>query len=1008
MSAAYRHGGKGAPARLAVAISSVFLGISLSSAQQVEEQVVLGTNIEGMQVSNPSPVQVIGSEALFENPSASLMDYFVEDLTANNSGSVAVQEGFGGGNVEGSRNAAVDLRGLGAENSLTLVNGMRTVEDLTANNSGTVAVQEGFGGASVEGSRNAAADLRGLGAESSLTLVNGMRTVEYAVPDSDGWRSVDINATMPSIAFKRAEIMLDGGGALYGTDAISGVVNVVPNYGFEGVKIQAKRLGFMEDVGYGSNHLGVLVGTGNESTSLIAAIEVNDQEWVTSADLGTWENDLFLTRGEDDENRASLSARNYIAYERHTEGQSRPPRSSNWDLADPLCEREDLLGPVQLGADESVTGAPIYAGNRSSNTCQYYSGLSPVGGGQTDKESLTAMVGLEHAFSDRLSVEFNASYSEKEIVDHRFWSGTATSFDPFGAGPGGTSVLIPLDHPAVQYYVDEFGWNVGEQGLLANGLNGVSYMNYYEGNHEDDQYRFSGVLSYELTDTLNLKVGAVHGVSNVHAHIRDFIPSRMQEALNGNAPGGEYFNPFMSALLPNAAEEGLANSRSITDYIFPQDDRDWKGTLNAYNAILSGTLPLDLGAGDVGFAFGLETRDDRLEVDYDSFLNQGVYFSQSGVGLDDFDESTRVDSIMAEVVVPLMDTLTLQIAGRYDDYDIGFTSTNPKIGLNWQMTDDWTWRASWGTSFKAPTVYQTSVFADAPGWITTAYPDQNADQPELGCSLAPTAQEIANGCRPRVPVGSGGPSRIDYTEIFAGNPDLDPQESTNWSVGFDWFITDDLSLNLSYVSIEFDNLIDIPAGRDIVQLPGCTTAPGYFELDDILYYSFAKDGTRCFEIDEDGLPTAAYIQPRNLSKREVEAIDFTLRYSIDTDWGTFSIRPNGTIFLTWDEQNEPGGPISDVNGKAPTQGFGNAIEQYRVILPISWRMGKHSVTYTARGQSGIEDTQFPEDTTYWTGTSSFTYTYNYSDALRLSANFSNLFESDLGLFGLTGEYTWGQ
>ena len=57
----------------------------------------------------------------------------------------------------------------------------------------------------------------------------------------------------------------------------------------------------MEDVGYGSNHLGVLVGTGNESTSLIAAIEVNDQEWVTSADLGTWENDLFLTRGEDDE-----------------------------------------------------------------------------------------------------------------------------------------------------------------------------------------------------------------------------------------------------------------------------------------------------------------------------------------------------------------------------------------------------------------------------------------------------------------------------------------------------------------------------------------------------------------------------------------------------------------------------------------------------------------------------------------------------------------------------------
>lgn len=937
---------------------------------EIEELVVIGTNIEGMEVSNTSPVDIIDSEQLFENPSASIMDYFVEDLTANNSGSVAAQEGFGGGNIEGARNAAVNLRGLGSENS--------------------------------------------------LTLVNGMRTVEYAVPDGDGWRSVDINATMPSIAFRRAEIMLDGGGALYGTDAIAGVVNLVPNYGFDGVKIQYKRLGFMDDVGFGSDHIGLLIGSSNEDTSFLAAIEFNNQEWVTSADLGYWndDNDIFLTRDPTDENAAGTSSRNYIAYEPFTDGDARPSRASRWDLADPLCE-SGLLGDVQVGADTFVN-APIYAGALSGNTCQYYSGLSPVGGGQTDKQSMTFMTGIEHSFTDDLQVEVNASFAQKDIVDHRFWGGS-TDESPFEMLGPDQSVLIPGSHPGVAYN----GWDQNED-YLASVINGVSYMNYYNGEHQDTQFRIAGKLSWQLTDTLNLAIGNSIGVSKVTAHIRDFIPQNLQNALNGlggtscggltpGANGCEYYNPFMSALLPDAEALGLANSDSITDYIFPQDTRDWTGTLRNTSVVLSGTLEaLDFGAGEAGFAIGWETREDRLKVDYDQLLNSGLYFGQAGIPLADFDTTTTVDAIMGELVVPVTDAVTVQIAARAEDYDIGFSSTNPKIGVNWAVTDNLTARASWGTSFKAPTVFQTSITASAPGWITTAFPDQNADQPQLNCSADPDAAEIANGCRPRIAGGSSGPSRIDYTEIYAGNANLDPQESTNWSAGFDWDVSDSLSVSATYVSIDFDNLIDIPAGRDVVQIEGCTAGDGYSTPGTIndnafapgLYYAFVEDGTSCFQLDATGFPIGVYSSPRNLANRSVEAIDFAVTYSLDTDFGRFSIRPNGTAFLTWEEQDRPGGTVSDVNGKTPTAGFGNAIEQYRIIMPISWSMGSHRVTYTARGQSGIENVLSPADSTDWRGTSAVTYTYTPDENWRMSFNASDMFIDHGTTFGATFEYTF--
>lgn len=190
---------------------------------QIDEQVVTGTILRG-NITAVSPIQTIEGTELQNAPQLTLNDYFVTYFTPNASANTEVQtQASGGSGLRGDRGTSLDLRGLGSENT--------------------------------------------------LVLINGVRTVEYAAADDDGWRSVDINGTIPTIAVRRTDVLLDGGSAIYGTDAVAGVVNLIPDYGFRGGKISFNGAADEDDYGYADYAFSAMWGGGNETTNYIVAYE---------------------------------------------------------------------------------------------------------------------------------------------------------------------------------------------------------------------------------------------------------------------------------------------------------------------------------------------------------------------------------------------------------------------------------------------------------------------------------------------------------------------------------------------------------------------------------------------------------------------------------------------------------------------------------------------------------------------------------------------------------------
>ena len=140
--------------------------------------------------------------------------------------------------------------------------------------------------------RTANIDLRGIGGENTLILLNGQRMITNPAPEFSGFRLTNINSLVPRIAIARTELLLDGGSALYGSDAVAGVINTVTRNDFEGFDFAMDSRFFEEDPGSKDITLAALWGAGNERSHVIVAVEWHETDRVL----------LDVVAGEDDPN----------------------------------------------------------------------------------------------------------------------------------------------------------------------------------------------------------------------------------------------------------------------------------------------------------------------------------------------------------------------------------------------------------------------------------------------------------------------------------------------------------------------------------------------------------------------------------------------------------------------------------------------------------------------------------------------------------------------------------
>jgi iron complex outermembrane recepter protein len=580
------------------------------------------------------------------------------------------------------------------------------MEKVPANGNGAFSTR----GNNQDSTANGAASisLRGLGADATLVLVNGRRVSISPFAESITTNFVDINA-IPVAAIERVEILKDGASALYGSDAVAGVINIVLRKDFEGFET---ALGFGTADEYDETTFSAIWGLGGEDSNVTMIFDYFKNDSLFNRDRG-------MLGSADQSSLGGLDQRSSRGYPGRffvdgaiTRDPACPPAST----AGQTCVYD--FGPFNVLTPEAERVGFMLLARQ---------GLGAV--------ELFAEVGLQH--NNSIAQGAPTPLDEGAAL-------TIPVTHPNNPFPGATTLGISryrtVDAGARQWDIesDNLRGVVGLRGTLSDWDWEASYQ---RGRGESQQ---TGDKSQGWVRT-------------------DFLQQQIDLGL---------YNPF----------GGVQNPQSVIDAITTNLVRRGESNLKMYDAHLNGSL-FDMPAGTVRMAAGAEYRDESVSDIPDDQFQRGLIFGTESVSAAGSRDSWAA---YVEFLVPVLENLELNIAGRYDDYsDFGDTA-NPKVALRWAPTDSLAVRGSWGTGFRAPSLAQIGLG-----------PSQESQffQDSFGCADNPAY------C-----------TNTDYTIVFAGNPDLDPEESESFNFGVAWQ-SDTINVTVDYwdISVE-DRIVEAPFG----------------------------------------------------------------------------------------------------------------------------------------------------------------------------------------------------
>lgn len=683
-------------------------------------------------------------------------------------------------------------------------------------NSGSFTNEGAGEGGALSGTANV--NLRNLGENSTLTLINGKRQVSAATVTRSGGEFVDIN-TIPLVMVERVEVLTDGGSALYGSDAVAGVVNVIMRTQFEGLEVYGDVQALETATSRQDKTGSVIYGWASDSgdTHFVISGEMfrrdpvpvrfgrfYDENVEYSGVVGSMAGNISATMAN-----PAFGSQVNTAYINSalTQRNIAEGGSSALVLTDPLCD--DLT---------SADGRAFFTGTRTdrrgsnSGTCREFTeewSFMQVG---TERDSIAGA--FNHTFNE--NAEFYSFFQYSDTTIERSDSGSNGTRGPtvFLAAPGSHA-----GNPRFGGYgigmTAELGYYAAEAGLtrptsipnapnaLANGgLNVPFYASVWNGNtprtggnsnitethtlgvqagvkgefYAMDDRRFNYDVSYSWSgtsfeqeyqtfqrDRAELAVNGLggpnctpNGVSDFNfrdepgpfggalptmwnvsnnayykGYTQTFFPGFVfttRESLslaltsnNQGRDGCQFYNPFLTAM----TDPSLANSDELMDWMNPTIKRaDKRNKLGVIDAVVSGEL-LELQGGMAQFALGAQYRMQNNKSNAPAMNQPGLanailewgsngepntthYVSNNfecSECIFNYSNDRNVSAVFGELSLPLIENVETQLALRYEDYGGNIGSeVTPKIALSWRPTDSWLLRGSYSQSFRAPNV----------------------------------------------------------------------------------------------------------------------------------------------------------------------------------------------------------------------------------------------------------------------------------------------------------------
>ncbi len=863
--------------------------------EEIEKIAVVGTHIKGGPVAEALAVSVISAEEI-GNLGLDSVDELLQLIPENGQNFFSEAANISGG-VNSARGdiGTYNLRNLGTGNTLVLLNGRRLV------NSASYQTEE-VGG--------------------SFVPVN----------------SVNVN-TIPVHGLNRVEVLRDGASAIYGADAVAGVVNHVLKSDFVGFTVSGR--------------------------------------WAEHDNTPRDDQTITLEWGKDfNDGRTNVSAF-YSFYARDRVNSQDDPRWANADLSDRVPEdslwfgisawRNDSANSI-FGQFDIVDSAPASLRGTITDSagefetypigdprCQYTINATTCGGvdGQgTFRSNLNAnrdlsselsrhnlFVFVNHEFANGVEGFTELSYYQSETNLFRQGAspfstsplrvGASNYYNPLG--PCGSpnrldSSLIGDDVPCSglelqidNYRFDEFPRIVDNDGDTYRILQG------FRGEFGD--WSWETALAYSK------------------ATKEDITRNRVSNLLIAEA----LFDPTPAAYNPFTGTENSNIERALVDV-----RRDNETELTTFDVKFAHPEIFSLPAGPVGFVMGLEyreesfvdDRDDRLDgtiryTDYEGdtypFVSDVVNSSPSP----DSEGERDVTSLFAEFNLPLHSTLNVQAAIRYENFSDVDDTTVGKLAFGWRPADMFLLRGSWSEAFRAPNLVT----------INESIVARNNTRTDFACLYA-----AENG-------GDANQTTLDCVNsvqrIAQGSDDLEPEESTNTSIGFVLTPTNNLTFTFDYWSIEKENTIGLFGEENHTVLDlflrlqaGISNCAGS-TFNPAVSRQAAGEGESAVYLAAGICPAGdiEFIDDRylNLDTRDLAGYDIALYYDIDTQFGEFKFSYNGS-FIDKFEQAAGGESLLLVEAQEeglvpasfPIAGFADLIGQNgnqdeRHSARVSWR-----------------------------------------------------------------------
>lgn len=836
-------------------------------------------------------------------------------------------------------------------------------------------------------------DLRRLGANRTLVLVNGKRHVA-AVPGS---AQVDIS-TIPASLVKRVEVLTGGASAVYGSDAVSGVVNVILKNDYEGLAIKAKTMNSTEGVGNKSNTISVLAGAdfsnGRGNVTFYSGFERTAE--VMSADIRQFDDwgvvNNPANKKEDDGIPDMLRMPRVYSAQISKTGVINPRDKHKDDKRWVF----DYSGKPVLQAEPQFTNGAF--GN-FPNGCEYCFKLDEYQNMLPDVDKVTVASTLKFDITDDIgfSSDFRYSHSSIEQQFQPSFSFNGLTIDvennPY-LDAGLRQMLLSDGRKSVNFskFFDEIG-----NRSAANDRNLFRYTATLEGVFDLSETAIDYEFYYVYGETRNTKRtnnNIIEG--NLYAAIDavkdptsgEIVCRSQVKALQGD----DYTNP--ATLNPTACVPynpfGLnQNSAEAAEWLSATVTREDKINQNFFGVNFStdsGEL-FELPGGPVAIAMGYEHRKETSKATTDSLTQSGVILG--GAATPDAYGEFDVNEFYSEILLPILsdlpgaDRLELEAAFRRADYSHAGQSDAWKLGLMYAPVAGLTIRATSSTAVRAPSI------AEAFDPLTPGF--AHVDDPCDVSRINNDSDRAANCAALGLPANFAASDNVSVQVFSGGNPNLKPETSKSLTVGVIWepqFI-EGFSTTLDYYDIEIeDAIIDVKA-QDIAD--NCVDAAG---SPDSQYCKLIKRNAQ-HNIDK---ITSGY---RNAAALNTKGVQVDLRYSSSLEGLglpgelAFSAVIDKLLKLErFEFQNRP----DEINVETGEIGDPKIQVSTRVTYQLedfvaSWsmrhvdRVATYDVSPNGESLEDLYPGWVPSMTTH-----DVTFGYNFSDAVSLNLGIINLFD----------------